>query len=580
MTNFDIHKVDFSLVEIELARRLGHALGGFGDNWPVVYTIADSDNVYVGETLNAVNRMNQHKANPERQDLTTLRVIYNEQFNKSVCLDLESYLIRLISGEGRFSLLNRNVGIVDSNYYDRAHYREQFEHIFERLKDEGLFEAELEEIQNSDLFKLSPFKALTPDQEIAVGQIMEAITTSLHSDPSSLELIVKGDPGTGKTVVAIYILKMLSDIQSSSDLEDPVSDERFTKFYTERNRDLLRGIKVALVVPQQSLRETVERVFRRTPGLERVQVLTPFGIAESQDRFDLTLVDESHRLGMRSNQPAAMLNKRFSAANERLFGNDGLHLTQLDWIKAKSDKVVLFVDPFQTVKPGDLPTSTVLELVESAKKRENYIEIISQIRVLAGDKYIPFVKELLRGQADESPEFGEYEFELFDDLGSMISTIKQKDEEHGLSRVIAGYAWPWNSKGPKKRHKIDIDEDGVKLQWNGVVKDWINSPGSVSEVGSIHTVQGYDLNYAGVIIGRDLRMGPSDGAVYFDRSNYYDKKGKENNKKLGITYTDEDILQYVQNIYSVLMTRGIRGTYLYVCDETLREYMRSKIRTR
>lgn len=199
--------------------------------------------------------------------------------------------------------------------------------------------------------------------------------------------------------------------------------------------------------------------------------------------------------------------------------------------------------------------------------------------MLAGDKYIPFVKELLRGQADESPEFGEYEFELFDDLGSMISTIKQKDEEHGLSRAIAGYAWPWNSKGPKNRHKIDIDEDGVKLQWNGVVKDWINSPGSVSEVGSIHTVQGYDLNYAGVIIGRDLRMDPSDGAVYFDRSNYYDKKGKENNKKLGITYTDEDILQYVQNIYSVLMTRGIRGTYLYVCDETLREYMRSKIRT-
>jgi DUF2075 family protein len=105
-----------------------------------------------------------------------------------------------------------------------------------------------------------------------------------------------------------------------------------------------------------------------------------------------------------------------------------------------------------------------------------------------------------------------------------------------------------------------------EMRWNTTTTDWINSPKSVEEVGSIHTVQGYDLNYVGVIIGNDLRYDPAAGKLVFDRTNYHDKKGRENNPKLGIKYTDEDLLEYVKNIYSVLLTRGIRGTYVYICD--------------
>lgn len=97
---------------------------------------------------------------------------------------------------------------------------------------------------------------------------------------------------------------------------------------------------------------------------------------------------------------------------------------------------------------------------------------------------------------------------------------------------------------------------------------------STSGSRSIRTIQGYDLNYAGVIIGRDLRYDRERQALVFDRNHYYDAKGKENNRVRGISYTDEDILRFVRNIYCVLLTRGMLGTYVYVCDPDLREHLR------
>jgi len=119
----------------------------------------------------------------------------------------------------------------------------------------------------------------------------------------------------------------------------------------------------------------------------------------------------------------------------------------------------------------------------------------------------------------------------------------------------------------------DIEIDGVSLRWNGTTKDWISSKNALEEVGSIHTVQGYDLNYAGVIIGGDLRYDAATGQMLVDRSSYFDVKGVENNKQLGRRYTDAEVRQFVLNIYGVLLTRGIRGTYVYVVDPALREYL-------
>ncbi len=104
--------------------------------------------------------------------------------------------------------------------------------------------------------------------------------------------------------------------------------------------------------------------------------------------------------------------------------------------------------------------------------------------------------------------------------------------------------------------------------------DWVNSPKSVDEVGSYHTVQGYDLNYAGVDHRRDLRYDPVETESSSTGRYYSDQEGTENNRLLGISYSDEDIFRFVRNIYAVLLTRGVRGTYVYVCDPALREHLR------
>lgn len=97
------------------------------------------------------------------------------------------------------------------------------------------------------------------------------------------------------------------------------------------------------------------------------------------------------------------------------------------------------------------------------------------------------------------------------------------------------------------------------------------------EIDSIHTVQGYDLNYAGVIIGNDIGYDPAAKKILFKRENYHDVKGRENNAARGIVYTDDDVLHWVLNIYRVLLTRGIKGTFVYACDPELSKFLKALI---
>jgi DUF2075 family protein len=195
------------------------------------------------------------------------------------------------------------------------------------------------------------------------------------------------------------------------------------------------------------------------------------------------------------------------------------------------------------------------------------------MRVSAGDDYVGYVRQILSNLPPERAEFVGYDLRLFDDLGAMRRELRSREDEVGLARLVAGFAWPWKSR--KNPAVFDIQIDGEELRWNSTDKDWVGSAKSVNEVGSIHTIQGYDLNYAGVIIGPDLRFDPTRSALAFDRSNYFDKRGKQDNRKRKITYTDDDLLRLASNIYAVLLTRGILGTYVFVCDQPLREYLRT-----
>ena len=569
MTSFRIDPIPFAAESV----RTWAALDPRHTNWPVVYTLDGTGEIYVGESINGSGRLKQHLDGGKKSHLGSARIIVDHTFNKSVCLDLESYLIRLFAGDGHFRVINRNDGITDADYYGRAGYQATFDAIFEELRGLGLFTRPIREIENSDLFKLSPFKALTQDQAVAVEDILSGLFEDI-ADGQPSRIIIQGDPGTGKTVVAVYLMKLLSDIQRAEPSELGGDDSVLSEFFVEGYPELLRDFRIGLVVPQQSLRKSIQRVFQKTPGLEPDTVLTPFQIGEAADRFDLLIVDETHRLGQRANQTSAQKNRQFGEINARLFGADGPAHTQLDWINAVSTHQIYLLDSAQSVRPMDVSQESLTALLTSIDKQHRRYRLTSQMRVKTDQDYVGYVRRVLAHEQIDPEGFDGYDLRHFDDFRAMCAAIQQREKEGGLARLLAGYAWPWTTKKDKTAYDIEID--GIRLRWNQTVVDWVNSPGSPQEVGSIHTIQGYDLNYAGVIIGRDLRLN-ENGRITFDRASYFDAKGKQNNPTR--TFSDDDLLAFVRNVYAVLLTRGMRGTYVYVCDDALRDHLRPFLAT-
>lgn len=546
------------------------------NDWPVVYILAGEQYAYVGESHNAVSRMAQHLQIKERREkLRVARVIVDKKFNKSACHDLEAFLIKYIDGDERYRLLNMNAGQSSYNYYNRDFYQAAHDQIFETLKAEGLFSGSIREIENSDLFKFSPFKQLTDVQTAAVMNIAEGLLDDLSSDVSSLS-VIEGGPGTGKTVVVITLLKLLCDIRAVAEGEEVLEEDidgPYGDLFLSGYREALAGRRIGFVVPQQALRKTLTRVFRRSPALSEVEILTPWQVGKSETRWDLLIVDEAHRLSQYAAQSFGGLVADFRTISERLFGSFDKSLTQLDWIQAQSDHQVYIVDEGQSVIPADLPSEVITRVTAEAQQAGRRYRLESQLRVQAGGDYVEYVRDLLNGATRQPRQFRNYDLRYYDNPADMHAAVREEDEKGGLARLLAGFAWRHVSKKRAKAHVHDITIGDFSVQWNRDLKDWVNSSGSINEAGSIYTIQGYDLNIAGVIIGPDLVF--RDGRIKHDASSYFDPRGKQRNNNLrGVTYTDDDIQKFVENIYTVLLTRGIRGTYIHVVDPALREHLR------
>ena len=551
-------------------------------DWPVVYVLhrpastpRGKGQVYIGESLNMDKRFGDHLKNKAKEDLQVAEVVVDNTFNKSACLDLESFLINLSSGDESNETLNRNDGQQEKSYYNRDYYQLRFREIFDDLRAKGVFSKSIQEIENSEMFKYSPFKSLNEDQLSVVSDIMDGLADDLGAPVEDNQVaVVQGDPGTGKTIVATFLMKLLADLGSFVEDSDEKRESVFEDFYQEGNRDLFRGLRIGLVVPMQDLRRTLTRVFKGTPGLSTDMVLSPREVALSGEHFDILVVDEAHRLSQFGAQSIGTLTKEFRQINDDLFDGEKPEASHLDWIRSCSDHTILMVDTSQTVKPIDLSTAMLRALIDAqdAEHRRDYV-LHSQMRSIGGNDYIDYVKQVLSPAPPQvRSDFGPYKVGIVDDPQRLIDIIATKNASHGLSRVVAGYAWDWVSK--KDPDKLDINlSDGVGLRWNSTVTDWINSPRSPEEAGSIHTVQGHDLNYAGVIFGKDLRYDPVKEVLWISRDDYRDSTGKRNNKLAGRDTTDEMLLEFITNIYYVLMTRGVHGTFIHVVDPGLREYL-------
>lgn len=175
-----------------------------GTDWPVVYILDNGTEAYVGETLDASVRSAQHWQNPARRKLTKISLVTSDDYNKSVILDLEAYLIKHMSADECFALQNGNMGLHLHKYYNRDEYRKHFPEIWESLRAEKLAKNTIAEIENSEMFKFSPYNSLSADQYSTIMDIVRELTESINKG-TGLTAIVNGGPGTGKTVFELDV---------------------------------------------------------------------------------------------------------------------------------------------------------------------------------------------------------------------------------------------------------------------------------------------------------------------------------------------------------------------------------------
>lgn len=522
-------------------------------NYPVIYIIYDDKKklAYVGESTNLRKRILSHLSHPEKKKLKFAYIISSQYFNKSATLDIESYLIKYMSADSNYNLLNVNAGMANHEYFQQELYYQLFENIWDNLKLEKVVVKDILEIDNSDLFKYSPYKSLSEDQNKAVVNYLNRLALKQEG-----AVFVEGSAGTGKTILAVYLIKLLT--LNDLDLED--IDESNTLMFSQIQK-LLKvqeqhtDFKMALVVPMVSLRKTLRNVFKSIPGLTASMVIGPSDVVKK--KYDLLIVDEAHRLKRR----VGITNfKSFDDTNKKLgLTQDG---TELDWILKNSTYQMFFYDDAQSIRPSDIP----VERFSRIKSHENTIKLTSQLRVNAGVDYIKFIHQLLTKQNNDllKPFTGDqYDLKIFTNLSEMINQLEEKEKAYGLTRMTAGFAWKWLSRNSDVP---DATIDGVEMTWNRIPHDWINSTTKLTEMGCIHTTQGYDLNYCGVIFGREIIYNENTERIEIVKDNYYDSKGK-----VGLKSPDQ-LHHYIINIYKTLMFRGIKGTYVYCCDKSLERY--------
>ena len=564
---FEIKEYGFNKLGKELV-----ASEELGKDWPVVYLINNSKELYIGETQNIYNRFEQHLKNNERKELNKIKIIFDKSFNKSATLDIEQSLIQLFAADNKYKLQNLNGGqSAKHNYYQREKYLNIIDEIWENLcKKFNMSHSKIEDIRNSDLFKYSPYNTLTDEQnEVCLGIIYD-IMSKLENNTKGVS-IINGTVGTGKTIVIInMIYKLINAGKIKIDYSDDASLTENNQLIHDLNVfiEKYKKLKIGFVVPMTSIRKTLKKVFKNTKnGLESNMIIGPYDAMKNE--YDILFVDEAHRLTQYKN----LTDYNDFIKNAKIINEEKYkEVTQLDMILHNSKYAVLVYDENQTVKGSDITNN---QFFNSLKNIDTSLyTLTSQMRCKGGTPYINYISNILNCIQKEKLPLRNYDFKLFDNCDQMINIIKQKDKEIGLCRNAAGYSWKWKSKKCKTYNEVitkgleDIEIDNHKYVWNMNNQEFILSNNSVNEIGCVHTLQGYDLNYCGVIFGKEIDY---DGKqIIINRNNFYDSKVKDGSD-------DKTLKQYIINTYRVIMSRGIGGCYVYVCNEGLRNYLKQFI---
>lgn len=252
-----------------------------------------------------------------------------------------------------------------------------------------------------------------------------------------------------------------------------------------------------------------------------------------------------------------------------------------DVIKAARTSV-FFVDDYQMIRPED--EGSVARIKEVCRQHHVEVEIVelkAQFRCSGAEGYLNWVNHTL--QITDTANYdgwdeGAFEFTIFDDPNLMYEEICRKNDEGHKARVVAGFAWQWtqekNGNDDAQIEDVVIPEHNFSMPWNSR-KDqysWATDDAKRNQIGCIHTSQGLEFDYVGVIIGNDLRFDPDTMELYASMDDYKDGNGKK-----GLKGHEVKLTAYIKNIYKVLLSRGMKGCYVYCRDENLSKYLKDRM---
>jgi len=377
------------------------------------------------------------------------------------------------------------------------------------------------------------------EQKVAFEYVMHAVEDS--SNDKKKVIIVEGGPGTGKSVIAVNLLVKL------------ISKEYVASYVTKNSAP--RQVYTSYLTGDMK-RSSVENLFRSSGQF----------IDSEPNDFDALIVDEAHRLKEKSG----------------LYSNRGEN--QIKELINASQVSVFFIDEDQRIHIKDIGRKE--EIKKWANEFDAEIietELASQFRCNGSDGYLAWIDHTLqiRDTANTDLSGIDYDFKVYSSPNKLFYDIKEKNKINNKSRVVAGYCWPWESKKNSNAMDIVIPEHGFRKQWN--LEDhgqrWLVQPNSIEQIGCIHTCQGLELDYVGVIIGPDLRVRNGEIITDLDERYTHDSsiRGLKKIRKQDPAKASSMADRIIKNTYRTLMTRGMKGCYIFCTDKETEEYFRNSI---
>lgn len=350
-------------------------------------------------------------------------------------------------------------------------------------------------------------------------------------------IIIQGGPGTGKSVLAVNLLMeyISKSLNASYVTKNSAPRKAFLSLLTNSDAKKLVNIK---------------QLFRSPFGLSNVPCNT----------YDCLIVDEAHRLVKKMYGDWNGENQVKECISASL-----LSIFLLDEDQAVTNKDIGSVDE---IRKWCVALGSILKMPEEAN-------LVSQFRCNGSDAYIQFVDDVLQRTGESvSVDLSElnFDFRVFDNASDLREALRKKNSVNNKSRMVAGYCYDWNVKHGRGEYDILLP-GGFRAKWNLENDDiWAINPESFEEVGCIHTAQGLEFDYVGVLIGKDLRYDTNSGNVITDKSRI-----SKDDKSSGIrSSNDAQARRLILNTYKTLLTRGQKGCYVYCEDHALSEYMKRK----